>query len=338
MGPMAIYATLAAKEAVIDAQLDNDFLQSGNIGAVVGSTTGSPLVYEEFYRNYLAEESIEQLTSGIFFKIMGHSCSANVCLALGLQGDQWSPTSACASSLQALELGFMLIKYGRAEAMICGGADEVHPTVTMVFDVVSAASVYNDAPTATPSPFDRDRDGVVCGGGSGILVLESLNSATARGATIYGEILGFGQATDSGHIANPHEKFMVAAMHKALRDANLTSHDIDYVNAHATGTLQGDLAEAMAIEEVFGRQCPASSLKGHFGHTLAAAGSLETIAVLQMLQSQKIMPTKNLRNPDPRININLVMEPQREKLTTVMKCNNALGGVNSVLVLRKWEN
>jgi 3-oxoacyl-[acyl-carrier-protein] synthase II len=337
MGDMAVHATIAAREAADDAGLSADFLHSGRIGAAIGSTTGSPEAYETFYRKFLPEKSIEEMKSGFFFKIMSHSCAANVCLALGIKGEQWAPSSACSSSAQAIGLGYMLVKSGRQDVVLCGGADEVHHTVTMVFDVLKAASRNHDQPLATPRPFDIARDGVVCGGGSGVLVVESLASALARGAAIHGEILGFGHVTDSAHIANPHQDAMAAAMNGALREAGLSGGAIDYVNAHATGTPQGDLAEAAAINKTVGASVPVSSFKGHIGHTLGAAGALETIILLEMLRRQNIIPTLNLSDPDPLCcTINLPREIEARPINTVMKNNFAMGGVNTSLVFRRW--
>lgn len=336
MGDMALHAALAAREAVSEAGLSESFLASGRVGTVIGSTTGSPQTYEDFYRMFLPEESIEEVKSGFFFRIMSHSCAANVSLALGIRGEQWAPSSACTSAAQAIGLAYLLIGSGRQDAVLCGGADEVHHTVTMVFDVLKAASRRHDEPLATPRPFDRARDGVVCGGGSGILVLESLESARARGAEIYAEVLGFGQLCDSTHIANPHRDAMAGAMQKAMTEAQVSGEEIDYVNAHATGTPQGDSAEARAIASVIGRPVPVSSCKGHLGHTLGAAGALESIILLEMLQRQEIIPTLHLDQPDPECaGIDLVREVRRANLDTVMKNNFALGGVNAALVFRR---
>jgi 3-oxoacyl-[acyl-carrier-protein] synthase II len=336
MGDMALHAALAAREAVSEAGLSESFLASGRVGTVIGSTTGSPQTYEDFYRMFLPEESIEEVKSGFFFRIMSHSCAANVSLALGVKGEQWAPSSACTSAAQAIGLAYLLIGSGRQDAVLCGGADEVHHTVTMVFDVLKAASRRHDEPLATPRPFDLGRDGVVCGGGSGILVLESLDSARARGAEIYAEVLGFGQVCDSTHIANPHQDAMASAMHKAMLEAQVTGAEIDYVNAHATGTPQGDSAEARAIGSAIGRPVPVSSCKGHLGHTLGAAGALESIILLEMLQRQEIIPTLHLDQPDPECaGIDLVREVRRATLDTVMKNNFALGGVNAALIFRR---
>lgn len=338
MGPMALYAVLAAREAAAEAGLKSDILASGEIGVAMGSTTGSSSALENFYRTYLVDNNIRQIKSGEFFKIMGHSCAANVCLTLGINGEQWSPVSACTSSAQAIGLGLLLIQTGRQRAMLCGGADEVHPSVTGVFDVMRAASCRNDRPASTPRPFDRDRDGVVCGGGAGVLVLENLDSALERKARIYCEITGFGHVNDSKHIANPHTDSMARAMAQALRLARIDPAEIDYVNAHATGTELGDPAEARAIAKVVGSRTPVSSFKGYIGHTLGAAGALESILLLEMLERQEILPTLNLETADSECAcVDLPQTLGPGKITTVLKNNFALGGVNAALVMRKMS-
>jgi 3-oxoacyl-[acyl-carrier-protein] synthase II len=338
MGKMAVHATIAAREAIEDAGITEEQLHSGEIGIAIGSTTGSPAEYNNFYEEYFSSHSIESMKSGMFFKIMGHSCAANVMYALGISGEQWAPTSACTSSSQAIGLGYLLVKQGRQRAVICGGADEVNHTVTMVFDIIRAASQNNDHPEQTPRPFDSNRDGVVCGGGAGILLIESLESALSRGARIYAEITGFGHASDPGHIANPSVKAMAGVMTEALKEANLRGNEVDYVNAHATGTERGDLAESKAIESIVGPDVPVSSLKGHMGHTLGASGALESILVLEMMKREEALPTLHLESIDPDCGaINLITKLTPCRINTVIKNNFALGGVNVALVYQKWS-
>ncbi len=333
MGRLAIYAAIAAAEATNMAALDEKERGNGRTGIVIGSTTGSPEVYEDFYRGFLPDDSIEDVRSGTFFKIMGHTTAANVGQALGIRGEQWSPSSACTTSSQAMGLALMLIKSGRQDIVLCGGADEVHPTVTMVFDVIGAGARREGK---SPAPFDRDRDGVVCGGGSGILVLESLASARRRGVKILAEISGFGHLTDIGHIANPDKNAMIAAMRQGLDESGTDVEEVDFVSAHATGTTAGDIAESRAIAALFGSRVPVASHKGHMGHTLAAAGALETIISLAMMKKNEIFPTLNLENPDPECGaINYAMKQKKTGINIVVKNNFALGGVNTSLVLKK---
>lgn len=336
MGPMALYCTIASREAVQDAKINTSTLSSESTGVVMGSTTGSPLAYENFYSRFLPNMVIEQIKSGAFFQMMSHTCSANVCLALGITGEQWSTNCACASSLQAMGLGYLLVQTGRQKIVICGGADEVNYSVTGVFDLIRAASCNNNDPDSSPKPFDKERDGVVCGGGSGVLILEDYDSAMERGAPIYAEITGFANVNDSSHIANPHEDAMAHAMLKGMNEAGISGTEVDYVSAHATATVAGDKAEAMAINTAVGSDAAVSSLKGHIGHTLGAAGSLETIVLLEMLKRQEIIPTRNLQSIDPDCGmINLVDKITKHKMETVIKNNFALGGVVTSLVLRR---
>ena len=338
MGPMAVHATLAAKEAIGDAGLSDEAVTSEETGIVIGSTTGSASAFEEFYSKYLPDKRLAEIKSGEFFKMMGHSCSANVSLALGITGEQWAPVSACTSSSQAIGLAYLLIQTGRQQVVLCGGADEAHASVTGVFDLLRAASNQNDDPENSCRPFDKNRSGVVCGGGSGILVLENMESALARGTKIYGEIVGFGNVNDSTHIANPDKNSMARAMQRAMGEASLAGSDIDYVNAHATGTDLGDVAEACAIASVVDSKTPVSSFKGHIGHTLGAAGSLEMMILLEMLAKNEVIPTRNLDSIDPRCS---VVQLQREvssiALNTVLKNNFALGGVNTSIAIRRVD-
>jgi len=255
---------------------------------------------------------------------------------LGITGEQWSTNCACASSLQAIGLGYLLIQTGRQKIMICGGADEVHYSVTGIFDLIRAASCQNDKPESSPRPFDRDRDGVVCGGGGGVLILEDYESALERNADILAEITGFGNINDASHIANPHEDAMARSMSNAMQEAGITGNEVDYVCAHATATVAGDRAEAKAILNTVGPDVPVSSIKGHIGHTLGASGTLESIVLLEMIKRQELIPTRNLQIPDQECAvINLVTAKTRRKLQTVVKNNFALGGVTSTLVLRR---
>ena len=338
MGPMAIYATLASMEAIKDARLSAEMVKSEETGVVIGSTTGSASAFEEFYSKYLPQKQLADIKSGEFFKMMGHSCSANVSLALGITGEQWAPVSACTSSSQAIGLAYLLVQTGRQQVVLCGGADEAHASVTGVFDLLRAASSQNDDPENSCRPFDESRTGVVCGGGSGILVLESLESAQYRGARIYGEIVGFGNVNDSSHIANPDKKSMARAMARAMKEAGLEATDIDYVNAHATGTELGDIAEACAITSVVDTSTPVSSFKGHIGHTLGAAGALEMLVVLEMMRRQEIVPTRNLEKIDSRCSVACLQKNvAAARLNTVIKNNFALGGVNTSIAIRRVD-
>ena len=340
MSNMSIFAVLACSEALQQAGLGTEECAGGQMGVAIGSTTGSVQATQEFFENFLNTGGIEQMKSTVFFKIMNHSCAANISMVLGLTGRILSPSAACSTSCQALGYGYEMIAFGRQQYMLCGGADEFHALTAGAFDVLNAASFkFNEQPQRTPRPFDRDRDGVVCSEGSGIILLESLDSARKRSAPILGEIIGFSTVSDPKSIANPDADFIELCMRMALNDAGLKPQQIDYINAHATGTVQGDLAESTAIYKLFGSTTPVSSFKGHLGHTLAASGALELCAVMGMLDRQCLIPTLNLDNVDEACKqIRHVKLLKTEKLQTVIKNNFALGGVNSSLVIRSYQN
>jgi len=340
MSNMSVYATLACQEAVRHAGLSNEVCSSGQMGVVVGSTVGSTQTTQEIFDDFLHSHSLERMKSTVFFKIMNHSCAANVSQVLGITGRILSPSAACSTGCQAIGYGYEMIAFGKQDFMLCGGADEFHVLTAATFDIMNAASVnFNDRPHQTPRPFDRDRDGVVCAEGSGILLLESLDSARNRGAQILAEVIGFATVSDPSNIANPDAASIERCMRLALEDAGVAAKEIDYVNAHATATEQGDIAESEAIYRLFGDNPPVSSFKGHLGHAMAASGALEMVAVVGMLKRTCLIPTLNLENIDPKCNqIKHVRNLSDASLKTVVKNNFALGGVNSSLVLRRYDN
>lgn len=340
MSNMSVYATLASQEALQQAGLGADHCSNGQMGVVIGSTVGSTQAIQEFFENFLSQHSLEQMKSTIFFKIMSHSCAANVSQVLGITGRILSPSAACSTSCQAVGYGYEQIAFGKQQFMLCGGADEFHPLTAGTFDVLNAASInFNDQPQRTPRPFDRDRDGVVCSEGSGILLLESLDSAQDRDADILAEVIGFATVSDPSNIANPDVASIERCMQLALNDAGLHAQEIDYVNAHATATIQGDPAESEAIYRLFGSHTPVSSFKGHLGHALAACGALELIAMIEMLKRACLIPTLNLDNIDASCaNIQHVQANEACGVKTAIKNNFALGGVNSSLIIRRYEH
>jgi 3-oxoacyl-[acyl-carrier-protein] synthase II len=340
MSKMSIYATLACQEAVSQGNVTETLLSGGRLGISMGSTIGSPIATQEFFEDFLTYRSLERMRATTFFQIMNHSCATNVAQALGITGRILAPSSACSTGCQAIGYGFEMIASGKQDMMLCGGADEFHPLSPATFDIMSAASVrYNDAPHLTPRPFDLDRDGVVCSEGSGVLFLESIDSAQKRGARIFAEITGFATSSDTSNIADPNTESIEGCIRLALEDAGMKADEIDYVNAHATGTIQGDIAESTAIGRVFGNDVPVSSLKGHLGHTMAACGALETIASIAMIDKGSLVPTLNLENVDPLCgNIRHVRQIETADIKTVLKNNFALGGVNTCIVIRGYTH
>lgn len=338
MSKMSVYAVLAAREALQMAGLSDEQLQSVRTGVCAGSTTGSTVETEVLFRDVLGKGSIEGMKSTHFFKIMNSSCTANLAQALGIRGRLLAPSAACATGTIAIGLAAESIALGRQDVMVCGGADELHVVTVGVFDTLEASSrAYNDRPEMTPRPFDRDRDGIICGEGAGVVVLESLEHARARKADILGEICGFDVNSSPEDIANPGPESMIQCMETALAASGLCREQVGYLNAHATGTIRGDSAECEAVERVFGRQLPVSSLKGHLGHTMAACGALELVATLLMLRDGLLLPTRNLQEPDEICGrLNLLRKAEPRQVDVAMSNNFALGGVNSAMVIRRW--
>ena len=337
MGRSAILATLAVKEACQDAKISEEQLGSGRAGVSFGSSTGSVDSTEKFFNESFNNKSLRQISSGMFFQIMSHTAAANIAQAFNITGRVVSANAACSSSAQAIGLGFEAIQNGTQDIMLCGGTDELHAMTTVSFDIVQAASFkYNDRPEQTPRPFDQDRDGTVCGEGAGCIILESEESAKARGAKIYGEISGFATFSSGVHIAQPDQASIEKCINFALEQASIKTTGIDYINAHATGTLVGDVSEAKAIKEVFGDSVPVSGFKGYFGHTLGASAVLELIASFKMLEENKILPTKNLLDIDPECSgIFHVQKALSKKTKYFVKNSFAFGGINTVLIAKR---
>lgn len=333
MGRVAMLAVASAADAVASAGLDQATLTGGRTGAAIGSTMGSNKAEEEFWRHFIEQGSAYGLKSTHFLKVMSHTCATNVAMFLGLTGEAIATNAACASSNQAMGAALDRIRSGRVDVMLAGGADELHVAAAITFEVMGGGSTnFTDTPERTPRPFDAGRDGIVVGEGAGILVLEEREHALARGATILAEVLGYGGASDAVNMAHPASEGMETAIRLALADASVQAEDIDYVNAHATGTPIGDAAEAEALYRVFGSDVPVSSLKGHLGHTMAACGALEAIACLQALRRGVVPPTLNLEQPDVAA-IMLPTAPLERSLRRVLSTNFAFGGVNTALVL-----
>jgi 3-oxoacyl-[acyl-carrier-protein] synthase II len=340
MSAMSIFATLACQDALAQSGVTTEQVTGGQLGISLGSTVGSTKTTEELFRDFFTDSSLERMKSTVFFHIMNHSCAANVAQTLEISGRILAPSAACSTGCQAIGYGFELIATGKQEMMLCGGADEFHPLTAATFDIMNAASIgFNDAPSRTPRPFDRSRDGVVCAEGAGVVLLESLDSAIMRGAPILAEIVGFATVSDPKSIANPNVEAMERCMRLALKDADFSADDIGYVNAHATGTEQGDIAESVAIARIFGELVSVSSLKGHMGHTMAASGSLELIGALEMMKQGRLVPTLNLEEVDPACSaLNYLRRVEAVEVDAFIKNSFAFGGVNSSIVVRRFKH
>jgi 3-oxoacyl-[acyl-carrier-protein] synthase II len=337
MGRMSIFSAQAADEALADSGISREILPSGRIGCVVGSTMGSAKTLNEVFELMLPKKDLTCLPSMKFFQCVSHSASMNMAHYLGLTGYVMATSAACASGLQAVGAGYDLIRLGKQDAMLCGGAEELHPTVTGSFDILFATSAgFNNEPEKTPRPFDAKRDGLVCGEGSGILLLEEYEHAVRRNARIYAEIIGYHTCGSGTHVSQSDKPSIVSCFKNALEDAGIRQEDVDYINAHATATIHGDSEEAQAIREVFGSFIPVSSLKGYMGHTLGASGSLELIASLVMMDKGCVYPTLNLESVSPDCEgIFHVINKIDKEINIMFKNCFAFGGINASIVCKK---
>jgi 3-oxoacyl-[acyl-carrier-protein] synthase II len=340
MGLTAQMAYFAAGEALAQSGLSESERGNGRCGVAFGSTTGSVQSYADFFERYFKDVSLRDLHSGSFFQVMSHTSAANLAHAYGLRGRVFSTDSACSSASQAIGLSFEAIAEGRQDVMLAGGSDELHPLVSGSFDLVMASSMrFNDTPHLTPRPFDKRRDGTVCGAGAGCVMLEGEDSVRRRQARPLAEVLGFDTVADGANLAQPDRESISRCLRQALQVAHVEPGQVGYVNAHATGTRQGDAAEAAGIAEVLGPRVPVSSFKGAIGHTTGASAALELAAALASMEHHSLYPTHNLEEAAPECACIRHARRGEAPLSDILVKNSfAFGGINSVLVLRSMPH
>ncbi len=335
----AQFALVAAIDAVVDSGIDFRLEDPGRCGVFVGSGAGGLEEIESQFARLL-ERGPDKVSCFTVPKMIANSASSQVSIHFGLHGPSGAVVTACASGADAIAQAFKTIQYDDADLMIAGGAEaSLTPLVISGFAAMRALSIHNDDPTTASRPFDADRSGFVMSEGSGAIVLEELEHAKARGARIYGELLGCGRSSDGHHIAQPHPEGIgaAAAMRVALRDAGVAPEEIGYINAHGTSTPLGDLAETRAIKAVFGpnaSRLAVSSTKGQLGHLIGAAGVVELIISVMVLNRDVVPPTINYRKPDPECNLDYVPNVARElSCSTTMSNSFGFGGHNSSLIV-----
>ena len=340
MGRVSKLAVFAAERALEHAGLLGDErICDGRMGVACGSSTGSTEEIKAF-GNMLLNSVADGLNANSYIRMMPHTTAANISIFFSLKGRLIPTSSACTSGSQGIGYAYEAIKFGRLPMMLAGGAEELCPTEAMVFDALYATSLKNDTPQLSPRPYDSDRDGLVIGEGAGMLVLEELEHALARGATIHAEIVGFGCNSDGIHATKPEQATMRGAMELALSDAGLSPDAIGYVNGHGTATTQGDVAETQATSSLFGAHMPISSQKSFFGHTLGACGALESWFSIEMMNSDSYAPTLNLDNIDPECGELDYLRGEFRQMHNdyVMNNNFAFGGVNTSLIFKRWSH
>jgi 3-oxoacyl-[acyl-carrier-protein] synthase II len=336
MGRVALLATRATGDAIAMAALSDAEIRSGRTGLCYGSTQGSTEELERFCTTIIEQRSLEGIPGSSYLKFMGHTCAANLAIFYGITGRVLPVISACASASQSIGVGYETIQAGKQDVMLCGGAEELHFVHAAAFDLVYAASSkFNAQPELTPRPFDVARDGLVVGEGAATFVLEELEHARRRDAPILAEVLGFGMCCDGTHVTSPSEIGMATAMREALSDAAIAPDAVEYINAHATGTEVGDIAESRATHAVFGDRTPVSSTKSYTGHTLGACGAIEAAYCFAMMRDGFLAPNRNLSEVDPRCApLDYIVGAPRSATPRIVVSNNfAFGGINTSLVL-----
>ncbi len=337
MGEESEYAYLATVDALKQANLDEAFLESHEVGILYGNDSVSQAVVESID---IAREKKDTtlMGSGAIFKSMNSTVTMNLSTIFKLKGINLTISAACASGSHSLGLAYMMIKNGFQEMIICGGAQETNKYSMASFDGLGVFSAREDEPAKASRPFDAGRDGLIPSGGAASLIVESLESAQRRGAPIIAEIIGYGFSSNGGHISTPNVDGPALAMERALKQSSLKASDIDYINAHATSTPIGDANEARAIYEIFGNKVPVSSTKSMTGHECWMAGASEVIYSILMMQNDFVAPNINLENPDNEAQkINLVSKTKNQKIDVFLSNSFGFGGTNSALIVKKFE-
>lgn len=332
------YAYLATLEALSQAGIDNEHLLNNEVGILYGNDSSAEAVINGI--DVIREKKNTVLVgSGNIFQSMNSTITMNLSTIFNLRGINFTISGACASGSHAIGMGYMLIKQGLQDCVICGGAEEVNKFSVGNFDALNAFSTREDEPTKASRPFDKNRDGLVPSGGAATVILESYESAVKRGATILAEVVGYGFSSNGDHISVPNVDGPKRSLLMAIRDAGIDIQDIKYVNAHATSTPIGDMNEAKAIAEVFGEHKPyVASTKSFTGHEMWMAGASEVVYSMLMMQNNFIAANLNFEEPDEAsANINIPTSRVDMEFDTFLSNSFGFGGTNSTLIIRKFK-
>lgn len=333
----AIYAYMSTREALEQAKLDIEFLETTETGIIFGNDSTAASVVEAVDK---AREKHDTtlIGSGAIFQNMNSTVNMNLSTIFKLKGINFTLSAACASGSHSIGMGYIMIKQGLQERIICGGAQEINIASMLSFDGLGTFSIREAEPTKASRPFDRDRDGLIPSGGAATVILESYEAAVKRGAPILAEVIGYGFSSNGDHISNPSMDGQGRSLTMAMRQARVSVADIDYINAHATSTLVGDASEARAIYDVFGGDVPVSSTKSMTGHECWMAGASEIVYSILMMQNGFIAPNINFENPDEdSAKINIVPETRSSNIDCFLSNSFGFGGTNSTLIVRKFN-
>ena len=334
----ARYAYMSSLQAFEQANITDEYLREHEIGCIFGNDSSAKPVIEA---SKIMDEKHDSamLGYGLIFQSMNSTVNMNLSTIFHLRGVNFTISAACASGSHSIGLGYMLIKQGMQDIVLCGGAQETNFYSMASFDALGAFSVRMDEPTKASRPFDRDRDGLIPSGGAASLVLEDYEHAKARGANILAEVVGYGFSSNGGGISQPSDEGSVVAMTRALDMSGVKAEDIDYINAHATSTHQGDMYEAMALNRMFGgKHALISSTKSMTGHECWMAGASEAVYSILMMQNDFVAPNINFEHPDEYSEkLNLAITTVETELNLVLSNSFGFGGTNSALVLKKFK-
>lgn len=336
MSEEARYAYMASRDALAQAGIDDNYLQAHEVGCLFGNDSSAKPVIEAAKVMDEKHDSA-MLGYGYVFQAMNSTVNMNLSTIFHLRGINFTVSAACASGSHSIGLGYLFIKDGLQDMVLCGGAQETNHYSMASFDALGAFSIRMDDPQRASRPFDRDRDGLVPSGGAAALVLEEYEHARRRGATILAEVVGYGFSSNGGGISQPSDDGCMVAMTRALESAGLQADDVDYINAHATSTPQGDMYEAKALDRMFrGRHALISSTKSMTGHECWMAGASEAVYSVLMMQNNFVAPNINLENPDECAEgLNLAAKTVDTEVGTVLSNSFGFGGTNSALVIKK---
>ena len=338
MSQEAMYAYMASREAFAQAGIEEQYLLENEVGILFGNdSTALPTV--EMHEQMLEKHDTALLGSGLIFQSMNSTVNMNLSTIFHLRGINFSVSAACASGSHSIGIGAMFIRQGLQDMVLVGGAQEVNPYAMAAFDALGTFSGRVDEPTKASRPFDIDRDGLVPSGGAAALVLEEYEHAVARGATILAEVCGYGFSSNGGGISQPSSEGSLIAMQRALAEAGVAADDIDYVNAHATSTKQGDEEEALALARLFGgKKAWISSTKSMTGHECWMAGASEAVYSIIMMQESFVAPNINLEHVDPcAAALKLAKDTIEMPVHTVLSNSFGFGGTNSAIILRRMN-
>jgi len=335
MPEQAKYAYVATVEALQNAGIDQDYLNKNDVGLLYGNDSSAEPVYKSVDTMFRKKDTT-LIGSGGIFQSMNSTVTMNLGCIFKLRGINLTISAACASSSHAIGLGALLIKNGLEEMVVCGGAQEVNPYAVGSFDGISAFSTREDNPTAASRPFDRDRDGLVPGGGAATVIIEEYEHAVKRGAPIIAEVLGWGFSSNGDHISSPNVEGPAKSLEKAIKNSGIDIKTIGYVNAHATSTHIGDMNEAKAIAQVFGDNKPfVTSTKSQTGHEMWMAGASETIYSILMMKNNFVAANLNFENPDEdSAKLNIPAQRVEAHFDTFLSNSFGFGGTNSTLIVK----